>query len=202
MKNQKEIWNKIAPLWSKYREKAPKEVINFLKDKSGRILDLGCGSGRNCIKLNGNFHYFCLDFSREMLKLAEVKLKKNNINTDFILSDSKKIPFKENYFDSVICYSVLHCIKNKKERQETLNEIYRTLKKNGNAFISVWSQNSPRLKNKGKECFISWSNKNEKLERYTYVYNKNELVKELKDIGFRIVKVWEEKNINVIVSKD
>lgn len=200
MENQKKVWDKIAEKWAEYRRETPITVEKFLENKSGKILDLGCGSGRNCIKLNKDEKYYCLDFSSEMLKKAKENLK--NQNADFILSETDNIPFENNFFDNCICYAVLHCISEKEKRVQTLKEIYRTLKIGGYALISVWGKNSPRLKNKEKECFISWTTENnEKTERYTYVYDLNELKEEIEKMNFKIINIWEERNINVIVQK-
>ncbi len=200
MENQKKVWNKIAEKWAQYRTETPITVKRFLEDKLGKILDLGCGSGRNCIKLNKNEEYYCLDFSSEMLKKAKENLKNQDVK--FILSETNNIPFEDNFFDSCICYAVLHCIREKEKRTQTLQEIYRTLKIGSYALISVWSKNSPRLKNKEKECFIPWTTKeNDKTKRYTYVYDLEELKKEIEKVNFKIIKIWEERNINVIVQK-
>ena len=118
MENQKKVWNKIAEKWAQYRTETPITVKRFLEDKSGKILDLGCGSGRNCIKLNKNEEYYCLDFSSEMLKKAKENLKNQDI--EFILSETNNIPFEDNFFDSCICYAVLHCIREKEKRTQTL----------------------------------------------------------------------------------
>ena len=66
--NQEKVWNTIAEKWAEYRKKPVPEVIKFLKNKSGKILDLGCGSGRHF--LSGKKIYG-IDFSDKMLKLAE-----------------------------------------------------------------------------------------------------------------------------------
>ena len=39
--NQKQIWNKIAPEWYEFKIKLSEHTLNFLKNKTGKILDLG-----------------------------------------------------------------------------------------------------------------------------------------------------------------
>jgi len=211
MENQEKVWDEIAPNWNKFREVPSPSVIKFLEDKKGKILDLGCGSGRNFSAMKKDIELYAIDFSEKMLKFAEEKSEKLGLKFELKKSKTNEIPFKNNFFDSIICIAVLHCISSKRERIETMKEIYRTLKIGGTAFISTWGMNSPRLKNKEKECFISWSVKNDKeirkgereikQERYTYIYDFDELKEEIEGIGFQIEEIWEERNINVIVKK-
>jgi len=211
VENQARVWDEIAGKWNEFREVPSPTVIEFLREKRGRILDLGCGSGRNFSAMAQDVDLYAVDFSEEMLVHAKEKAEKLGLKADIIHSYSGKLKFKDNYFDSIICVAVLHCISTKEERVNTIKEIYRTLKKGSSALISVWGKNSPRLKNKGKECFVSWTVKNDKparkgeaeikQERYTYVYDLEELKKEVLDVGFEIENIWEERNVNVIVKK-
>lgn len=211
VKNQELVWDEIASNWNDFRETASPSVVEFLRDKKGDILDLGCGSGRNFAAMAKDANIYAVDFSGEMLKFAEKKSKDLKLNVITEKSESDKLSFKDNFFDATICVAVLHCIDSKEKRQNTIKEIYRTLKPGSDVFISVWSNQSPRLKGKGKECFVSWSVKNDKelrkkekeikQERYTYIYDLEELEKEVLDAGFKIEKIWEERNVNVICRK-
>jgi len=204
--NQIKIWDQIAEKWNEYREVPSPTVIDFLKNKTGKVLDLGCGSGRNFSALNKKAEIICQDFSKQMLKHAENKANKLKLNAQFIHSPSNKINLKDNEVDSAICIALLHCIPEKKQRQETINELFRVLKPKSQVLISVWSRNSPRLRNKPKECFIPWTVQTKaegkiKQERYTYIYDKEELEKEVKNSGFKILESWQERNINIVAEK-
>lgn len=211
VKDQEVVWNEIAGKWNEFREVPSPAVVGFLKDKHGKILDLGCGSGRNFNAMQKDVELYAVDFSEQMLIHAKNKAECLGLKADFVHSYSGKLSFKDNFFDSIICVAVLHCIPSKEERVNTIKEIYRTLKKGSTALISVWGKNSPRLKNKGKECFVSWTVKSEKTsrkgeqeikqERYTYVYDLEELKQEVLDAGFKIENIWEERNANVIIKK-
>ncbi|RMD45769.1 hypothetical protein D6829_01425 [Candidatus Pacearchaeota archaeon] len=79
-------------------------------------------------------------------------------------------------------------------------ELFRVLKDGATALISVWGKKSPRLKNKGKECYIPWSSCGN-VKRYTYVFEIEEIRELFSSCNFIILKSWEERNINLIVKK-
>ena len=59
-----------------------------------------------------------------------------------------------------------------------------------------------KLINLPKDATIEWKTKTEKLNRYYYIYDKEELRKLLKNTGFKIISINEdEKNIIAVVKK-
>jgi len=206
--SQREVWDKIGAPWQRFRKKAPFEVIEFLKNKKGKILDLGCGSGRNILKLK-NSRYYCADFSAEMLKFAEKHAEKEKILADFFRTSLTELPFKDNFFDSAIFISTLHCIEGENERKRALEELYRVLKKGKEAMITVWNRDdNERLRNMhAKEGFVNWMKEGKNYQRYYYFYSQKELENLLKKIGFKIIvqtdiiKMHSKKNIIFYVKK-
>jgi len=193
---QDEVWNAIAPKWSKMRTETSEEVLNFLKGKQGKILDVGCGSGRNFVELDGA-EIFGVDFSEKMISLA----KKRGIAKELFCAKSDELPFEDETIDYCLCYALLHCVETEEDRRETIEEIYRVLKVGGEAFISVWGKNSPRLKSRDKEGLVPWTVNGEKFYRYTYVFDLKELEGLVKSVGFEIVNSGEDKNAWVVVKK-
>jgi ubiquinone/menaquinone biosynthesis C-methylase UbiE len=206
--SQKEVWNSIAKSWKEFRKKPVPEIVYFLKDKKGKVLDLGCGSGRNFTKIRGTI--YGVDFSREMLKFAKQTANKNKIKVNLTLASSDNLPFQDNFFDSAICIASLHCIQSKKSRKRTLEELYRVLKPGTKAMIVVWDKNQSRFKNSGKETLVPWKHKEKEQMRYYYLYDKKEIKDLLKSVGFKILKISDiktpkaissKKNIDIIVRK-
>ena len=198
--NQEQVWDKIARPWQEFREKPLKEVADFLEKQKGRVIDLGCGTGRHFINQRG-LKIYGVDFSKEMIKRAEAYVKKENLGIILKKASAEKIPYKDDFFDAAIFIATLHCIETKKKRKKTLRELKRVLKPGGEALITVWSRNQKRVKNKPKESQIPWTIGGKKYYRYYYIYEKKELTDLLKEAGFKILKIWEDININVIVSK-
>lgn len=193
---QEQVWDTIAKEWNNYRNKKPQEITEFLHNKKGTIIDIGCGSGRN-IQEQKELTWHALDFSKEMIHLT----KKNHPQTTTKQAQAWNTGYKDETFDYAILYAVLHCIETQTKRKKTLQELYRILKPKGQAIISTWNKQSPRLQNKTKECKIPWTTKKETVQRYTYIYEKKELEEEIKQTGFKILTSKENENITLTVQK-
>lgn len=184
MKSQKKVWNRIASEWHRFKEKPSENVMEFLETQEGNILDLGSGSGRHLSKIKKG-KIWLLDFSKGMIKLAEEKAKKEKISAEFFISNMEKLPFKNNFFDSAICISSLHCLETSKKRTLAVKELHRVLKPKAHALIGVWNKNSERFKNSPKERFVKWRDKG---ERFYYLYEPEEIYDLFKKHGFKIKK--------------
>lgn len=200
IEKQEEVWNKISNKWNKYRKKPVKPAFEFLKNKKGKILDLGCGSGRNFIKSDDKTIYG-VDFSKEMLKFANKNAQKNKINVKLTHASAEKLPFQDNFFDNSLYIATLHCIETHEKRKKSLQELFRVLKKGGKALIIVWSRNQKRIKNKPKETLIPWTVDEKKYSRYYYIYEQDELKQLLKKVGFKVIESIESKNIVITIQK-
>lgn len=89
------------------------------------IIDVGGGEGNLGFLLNRKkFNYLLLENSRENIRLAS----KNGIKTKFY--DGHKLPFKDNYFDSVLCIHTLEHVRNERLRNDLCAEVKRLAKRN------------------------------------------------------------------------
>jgi ubiquinone/menaquinone biosynthesis C-methylase UbiE len=198
--NQEKVWNKIAKPWREFKNIKPiEEVTEFLKNKKRKILDLGCGSGRNFVKTEGKI--YAVDFSEKMLKHAKRHAENLEIDCEFIKANAWELPFKDNFFDSAIFVAVLHCIPEKERREETLKELLRVLKHGAEAFITVWDRNQPTFANSEKESLIPWKYEGKKHMRYYHLYDTEEFTELLKKAGFEIIQINDSENPNGFYSK-
>lgn len=139
-KNKKviDIYNKIA---KKYAEafdddrSDDRHIDGLLAclDGNGRILDLGCGTGRlaGYMRAKG-FEVVGVDLSENMLGIA----KKNYPGIGFIRADMREVEFGEGSFDAVcLAYSIFHF--EKPEARGILERANAFLKSGGFLFLIV-----------------------------------------------------------------
>lgn len=223
---QQEVWNAIARKWQIFRAKPIKEVVDFIKNQEGKILDLGCGSGRNFTKTKGTI--YAVDFSEKMLSYAKEYAKEKKFNVITKKASASKLPFEDDFFDRAIFIAALHCIDSEKKRIKVLRELYRVLKPKAKAMLSVWDKDQPRFKKSKKEIMLPWKIKNKensknknhkeskniekskKYFRYYYLYDKDEIEQQLESVGFKIIKIFDKntkdsnyskRNILMIIEK-
>ena len=125
-KNSEEYFNSTlnVDMTNTYKE--------FLKlvPEGGKILDLGCGSGRdsmNFMKLG--YEVTAVDGSKELAKKASVLLGK-----EVIVSTFEELELKEKFHGIWACASLLH-IK-REDLKTVLNNLYNNLEDNGVFYMS------------------------------------------------------------------
>lgn len=137
----------------------------FLKlvPKGGKILDLGCGSGRdsmNFMKLG--YEVIAVDGAKKLAKKASVLLGK-----EVIVSTFEELELKEKFHGIWACASLLH-IK-REDLKTVLNNLYNNLEDNGVFYMSFKYGEKEYVDDKNRyfNCFtdesiISFINENTK----------------------------------------
>lgn len=122
----------------KLQEDMPKLLKIFRKNKVEKILDLGCGAGRNLVFFaSRGFDVWGIDYSVEGLKKTKKKLREIGASAKLRRGDIfEKLPYKTNFFDAVICVQVINHNRLPIIRK-SFREIERILKKKGFLYISV-----------------------------------------------------------------
>ncbi len=197
--NQRQVWNEIAPEWYKFKTEPAEHVFDFLKTRTGKVLDFGSGAGRHLKKIKKGKMYL-VDFSEKMIKLAKKRAKEKKIDAEFCISDIKKLPFEKNTFDSAIAIAVFHCIKGERNREKAAKELFRVMKKGAQAEIAVWNKDSRKfIHYPKKEKLVKWRDKG---ARYYYLFDEKEIHSLFKKAGFKIFSKQEpQRNIIFIVQK-
>ncbi|MCL2097719.1 MAG: class I SAM-dependent methyltransferase [Bacteroidales bacterium] len=102
--------------------------INF--DKSLKILDVGCGTGRHAIELSKRgYNVTGIDLSESQLKRAREKAAENNLSIDFQRQDARNLPFN-NEFDVAImlCEGGFPLMETDEMNFEILKNVTKSLK--------------------------------------------------------------------------
>jgi len=104
--------------------------INY--DKSIKILDVGCGTGRHSIELSKRgYKVTGIDLSEKQIAKAIEKAQKLNLNINFIKCDARNLPF-ENEFDLAImlCEGGFSLMETDEMNFEILKNVTKSLKEN------------------------------------------------------------------------
>ena len=137
--------------------------------------------------------YYEVDFSEKQLKVGRTKAEQGKIDAEFFKIKADKLPFEDGFFDYGIFIAALHCIEDDGERLSALKELYRVLKKDGEAMITVWDAGEGRFSGKGKEVYMEWKVGDIPHMRYYYLYDKDEIVGLLEKVGFEILEIYEPR---------
>lgn len=155
--------------WHRAKRQLVLEAISRFSPSSDKrklkILDIGCGTGKNIEVFQQFADAYGVDISLEALKFCQ----KRGLNNIKLVDVESKLPFKDNTFDIVTMLDVLEHI----EEKTVLKEINRVLKPGGNVYVSVpafqwlWSEWDEVLHHKRR-------------------YTKSSLAKVLRKHGFEV----------------
>lgn len=164
-RNAKAYDEEVAYFWDLFPDTF---IKRFAQEVQGLVLDVGSGSGRDAgILREAGLHVVCLDASESMVQLTEKK------GFESICADFAFIPFEDNAFDAVWCYtSLLHIPK--EQVGMALKEVSRVLKPNGVLGLGLIEGNTEGRK----------EGDNMKPARYFAYYQKDEIEHLLKEAGF------------------
>jgi len=151
-----------------------KEVLKKVKPRD-TILDIGTGGGERILKIAKKFKFvYGIDHSSSMISAANKNLRNTKLNNvKFLLMDSSKLDFADNYFDIV---TDRHCDFNP-------SEVFRVLK-NGCYFFTqqVSEGDQINIKNafgRGQSYGIKEGTL------------KNKYLKQLKKLGFKKINSFD-----------
>ena len=171
------IRSQEAYLFQKYQK--------FIKEK---ILDFGCGDGFFAKTVFGKNK---IDVGLDLVNSRVKEAKKEKIYKKIALYNGLKIPYKNNFFQTVISNCVLEHLTNLKD---SLKEIRRVLKPGGYFLTTVmtdkWSHYLLGKKVLGK-TYINFMNK--KQEHFN-LFTKKQWQKIFEKIGFKVIIAEEYLN--------
>lgn len=127
--------NIFQKIWHSIKIHNTKKIVEDLTYSN--CLDIGCASGfmlSEISKHKPKIKYFGVDSYSKAIKFAQ----KNYPNINFRTARAEKLPFKDNFFDLIICYETIEHVE---KPLTTLREMRRVLNKNGRLIVAMDSGN-------------------------------------------------------------
>lgn len=177
----KKFYNDNALEWSTQHNTAsywevPMDILFTLVPFGKRVIEIGCGGGRDAKILMDHFDYTGIDFSEGLLDVA----KGNNSAGSFLLMDLFQMNFEQKFDAAWLAAVLLHIPKDKIDL--ALQKIKVQLKKGAIGFISI------------KEGRGEIFEESERGTRFFAYYTQDEFTEILHRNGF--VVIWFEKKLD------
>ena len=214
----REVYDSIADIYEEVDGRRKNELMEWLDDElkalggmtsGGRILDFGCGTGLVLKKSKAYFEdTYGLDVSLNILKEIEFPVD------GLLVNDGCPLPFRDNTFESVVFFSVLHHLFDVKPYFEEAcrilkpggilytdhdldNKFYRRFYYPLKAYRMLFNEAKTIERSKGV------SEETVKLSEYhSDGLKKEEVARALNDAGFRDIKFsYHWQGLNKILNK-
>lgn len=151
-----------------------------------KILEAGCGSGRDAITLSElGAEVTGIDASEGLIEVA----KKKSSDIGFLVGNFLNLPFPDETFDGVWSHASLVHLDTISDVKSALSEFYRVLKNEGYLYVLVKKQNGDE-----KTAVVSDSLSNH--DRFFRYYTEEELQTLLEKAGFTVTEVKTKEDVH------
>ncbi len=136
----KEFFNEIADF--RYKIECPwlKPTFKFEQYKDKKVLEVGVGDGIDHLELaKAGAILTGIDITPKSIELTKKNLELHGYKSNLLIADAENLPFEDDSFDVIYSFGVLH---HTPDTQKAVKEIYRVLKPQGKAVVSLYHKNS------------------------------------------------------------
>lgn len=169
----------------------------------GRLLDIGCGGGREAIALSALGHKIIgIDISKAQVESAQIAIRKLRKRIEFRLCNGVDLDFECGYFNYIIMWGqAFGNVPEQENRLHLLKECLRVLKHSGRLIVSVHNRDvcepivkrsntiktlpSPELE---LGDFILQGDSESDTDCYWHYFTKKELIDLSNQAGFKTVE--------------
>jgi len=151
------IWDKVYSKDSAFFGVDPSDFAqmcykDFNKHRVKRVLELGCGQGRDTIFFASNgLDVHAIDSSKIAIENVNQKIREKNISINLKHFEARRgLPFGNNHFDALYSHMFYNMSFTDEDLRFLFTESSRVLKDKGLLYFSVRSDND-LLYNKGKK---------------------------------------------------
>jgi SAM-dependent methyltransferase len=148
-----------------FAQSAPNAVLMAFANEElrraggGRVLDLGCGAGRNAVPLARlGWNVLGIDLSWPMLGAAATRTQEDHLGNRLhvVLAPMERIPARDRSFDLVIAHGIWNLARSAEQFRRALSEAARVAKPGAGLFVFTFSRNtfSPQTTPVAGEAFV------------------------------------------------
>ena len=113
-------------------------LLDRLMPEHGRLIDLGCGTGRHVAHFaRRGFEVTGLDLSEHMLTIAADRIKRDGLRAEFMHRDMRDLSdMPHGNYDYATCmFSTLGMVPGSRSRRDIVNQVHRILTPGGKFFV-------------------------------------------------------------------
>jgi SAM-dependent methyltransferase len=144
VKKVKDDYNLIAREWDQSRSRPSQIKLNLIGDlpTGATVLDIGCGNGLMLpFLLKKEAYYVGVDIAENLIDIAEERymgaIESGRVR--FVIGEATELPVRDEEFDFIISFAVLHHLPSPLLHKKFFEEIRRVLRPNGRVKITVWN---------------------------------------------------------------
>lgn len=166
---------------------------------ASRVLDLGCGNGRNFAPFGDFGHTVVgLDASQALLLRAAAKVDSERL----VRGDAVLLPFRPSTVDAVHCVAAIHHLPSEGERRQTIEEIVRILRPRGRVLLSAWAIEQPKFDGlREADVDVPWRRKDGRVvPRFYHLFRADELARLASSAGLAVDRAWREGDNHVVLA--
>ena len=189
----------IADEFDASRTRPWRETLQFetALPRAAKVLDLGCGNGRNLAVFSERGHVVVgLDASAGLLACAAKRGRRGLVRGDVIA-----LPFSDASFDAVHTVAALHHLPSEGERCKSVTEVARVLRLGGLALFSVWAHEQDRFASGPADVDVPWRRSDGRVvPRFYHLFREGELAAMVRDAGLVVEAAWSERDNHVVLA--
>src|SRR6266851_4286672 len=176
--------------------------------RPGRMLDLGCGTGRMLIPFaQRGYRVMGVDLSAEMLAVASAKATSAKVTVDLLRANLTELNgLRDQSFDYALClFSTLGMVMGKEQRRRVAAHAFRLLRPGGrfllhvhNRWFNLWDPLGRRWLM--RDCLRALANRADSGDRVMpvhqgiagltlHLFRRREVVRMLSNAGFRLLEI-------------
>jgi 2-polyprenyl-3-methyl-5-hydroxy-6-metoxy-1,4-benzoquinol methylase len=139
-------------------------------NKSVKIIDIGCGTGRHSIELTKRgYNVTGIDLSESQLKRAREKAKRQNLQIDFQIHDARNLTFRNEYDLAImLCEGAFPLMETDEMNFEILKNASLSLKSPGKLIFTTLNGLFPLHQSIEKFCASAGENGNAVYKNNTF----------------------------------